>query len=409
MTAAVVHWLSVLPAGMETPVVVVLFRLVGLGLLACFVAGLAAFLFRWRTGLQLPEGPGLLLGLGAVAIYLNTRIALIQFIGADGEVLTSSAVAINLVIFASSAVTATLGWYVGDKLGTANRMNRSFKPTLSPLVRATGRFITVELPAVIADIEGYDPVAPETKAKLAGRTYNFSRGLTVEELKDGLTTRLTTNHDIAHVDADFTADGTLEFLAVGRRATGIGPTLPPGERVTAIRADPAYNASSGDRVQIYEPSGTDRIGTAELRATAGETVTVSARSHVIDALDPTSRYRLLTLAATERVDRTFASMLRRAEETVGIVEVAPGATLDGMATGDLGIPVVAITDADGNIQTIPPHDRTIVGGDRLSLIGHPRQLRMAEAAAKGETSYERPAKRTGEKEQPTRRSRWRPF
>ena len=101
----------------DFPVLTVLYRLIGLALLAAFVAGAVSFFFRWRTQSQLPEGPALLLGLGAVTLYLNTNIVLIQFLGADGEVLTSNAIAANLLIFAASTITAAAGWQVGDRFG----------------------------------------------------------------------------------------------------------------------------------------------------------------------------------------------------------------------------------------------------------------------------------------------------
>jgi len=397
--------------GLDIPLFSLFVQLVGLALLAGFVAGLAAFLFRWRTGIELPEGPALLLGLGAVAVYLNTRIALIQFLGADGEVLTTTAVAGNLVILVVSGLTASGGWYVGDTLGQREEFSGRLQPSLSPLVRATGRFITVELPEEIGDIDGYDPVPPATKEALAGETYNFSRGLTVEKLGEALETRLKTDHDIAHVDADLTADGTVEYLAVGRRAAGIGPTLPPGTGATAIRADPAFSASPGDTVQVWDSEVSERVGTVELRATAGKTVTVSARTDIIDKLDPEKSYRLMTLAADERIDRSFTAMLRRADETMGITEIKEDATLAGMTVGELGLSVIAIKDSSGTTETIPMRDRQFTSGDRVFVIGHPTQLRRVEAAATGNAAYEPPKATTVDSKHGRKRSRlrfWKP-
>lgn len=392
---------------LDIPLVVILYRLVGLAFLAGVVAGLSAFLFRWRTGIQLPEGPGLLLGLGAVAVYLNTRIALVSFLGTDGEVLTPSMVAVNLLIFFVSGVSASGGWYVGDKFGAGERVNERLQPNLSPLVRASGRFITVELPEEVADIDGYDPVPASTKEQLSGKTYNFSRGLTVDQLQDALVSRLQTNYDIAHVDVDLTVDGNVEYLGVGRRAAGIGPTLSPGSSATAIRADPAFSASPGDTIQVWDTGANERVGTVELRATAGETVTVSARNDIIEKLDSHTKYRLMTLSASERVDRAFAGMLRRADETMGIATVEPDATLVGMTIGELGLSVIAIKDGEGTTETIPRRDRAIAAGDRLFIIGHPTQLRRVEASASGTASYEPPTSVTKPAERKRRGGRLR--
>jgi len=375
-----------------TPLLALVYRLVGLSVLAAAVAGTAAFLFRWRAGTQFPEGPALLLGLGAVAVYLNTKLALVQFLGATGDPLASETVVLNLGILVVSGGSAAVGWRAGDRLGQHERFGAvSLQPRLSPLVRATGRVITVTLPDTVDDIDGYDPVSEATKTALSGKTYNFSRGLTVEQLEEALTLRLRTDHDVGHVDVDLAVDGTVEFLAVGRRAAGIGPTLSPGSRATAITADPAFAASPGDTVQIWNGAADERVGTAELRATVGHTATVSAREEVVAALDPRTDYRLMTLSANERADRTFAGMLRRADETLSVVELQPGATLVDRTVGDLGLSVIAIKRPDDTTATIPSRDLELAAGDRVFAIGHPTELRRLEAAALGEAPYEPPA------------------
>ncbi|MXR50667.1 potassium transporter TrkA [Halovenus sp. WSH3] len=373
----------------EFAVVQVGYRLVGLALLSGGIAALSAFLFRWRTGNQLPDGAALLLGLGSVAVYLNGRIALVQFLGGSERILDPVVVGVNLVTLVVSAITAIAGWQLGDSYGSSKRLQYSLNPRISPLVRATGRFIVVELPEDIADIDGYDPVAPAVKADLAGKSYTFSRGLTIEELQAALSTKLQKEHAIGQVDAEVTVEGEVTFLAVGDREAGIGPTLPPSATATAITADPALTASPGDTVQIWQ--GERRIGTAELRAAAGSTATVSARRSVIDSLDPDTRYRLMTLPVDERADRLFASMLRQADETMSSFTVTEGATLDGEQIGRLGLTVVAVEQTDGTTETIPQRGREIEAGEKLFVIGNPGQLRRVEAAATGTGTYEPPA------------------
>ncbi|MFT4947768.1 MAG: hypothetical protein ACI8TL_002017 [Natronomonas sp.] len=364
------------------------YRLVGLALLSAGVTAASAFLFRWRTGNQLPDGAALLLGLGTVAVYLNGRIALVQFLGGGEEILNPVVVGVNLAVLFASAMTALAGWQLGDRYGRSRRLRHSLNPRISPFVRATGRFIVLELPEEIDDIDGYDPVSPAVKTDIAEKSYNFSRGLTVEELRSALTAKLRKEHAIAHVDVELTVDGEVTFLAVGGREAGIGPTLPPNAAATAIRADPALTASPGDTVQIWH--GDRRVGTAELRATADAAATVSARQATVDSLDPETQYRLMTLPVGERVDRLFASMLRQADETMSSFTVAEGATLDGESVGAIGLAVIAVEQPDGRTETIPQRDRNIEAGERLYVIGHPRQLRRAEAAATGTDPYEPP-------------------
>lgn len=374
--------------GVDFPLITVLYRLIGLALLAALVSGSFSFFFRWRTQSQLPEGPALLLGLGAVTLYLNTNIILVQFLGADGEALTSNAIFTNLLIFAVSTVTAAAGWQAGDRFGQSDRFRPTFQPNLSPLVRATGRSLTVELPDTIADIEGYEPVAESQKEAIAGESYNFSRRITVDALAQQIETRIRTEYDVGHVDIDVTVDGEVSYLAVGGRATGIGPTLPPHMTATAITADPAFSAGSGDTVQIWD--GDKRVGTAELRGTAGRTVTVASRDTLIKQLDPETAYRLLTLPAEERVDRVLAGMLRRSVETMGTITVKPDSTLAGRSLRDLGVPVVAVESEDGTTETVPERTRQIMAGETLSVVTHPTVLRRIEAAATSQAAYDPP-------------------
>lgn len=379
------------------PVFEVLTKLVGLGLLSAFVAGTIAFLFRWKTKTTLPEGPTLLLALGTVAVYLNTRIALVQFLGTGEAPLDGGVVVLNLAIFVVSGFTAAGGWYAGDRLGGTEQFGAArLQPDLSPIVRATGRFITVTLPDEVDDITGYDPVSEETKAELAGNTYDFPRKLTVEQLESALAARLKTDHDVGHIDVDIGVDGTVEYLAVGRRLSGIGPTLSPGSRATAIEADPAFSASPGDTVQVWNGTTGERVGTGELRAAVGHNATISAPEEVIGRIDARTEYRLMTLSADERIDRTFASMLRRASKTMSVIDVLPESTVDGMTVEATGLSVIAIKSADGTTDTIPSREQVIAAGDRLFAIGEPANLRRLEAAAASEASYEPPAEQSGE-------------
>ena len=373
----------------ELAVVQTASQLVGLALLSAGIAALSAFLFRWRTGNQLPDGAALLLGLGSVAIYLTGRIALVQFLGGSEGILDPVVVGVNLTILVASAITALTGWQLGDRYGRSRRLQYSLNPRISPFVRATGRFIVLELPEEIRDIDGYDPVSTATKTDLAGKTYTFARGLTVEELREALRAKLRKEYGVAHVDVELTVEGEITFLAVGGREAGIGPTLPPSAAATAIVADPALTASPGDTVQIWR--GEKRVGTAELRAATDTTATVSARKEIVATLDPETQYRLMTLPVDERADRLFASMLRQADETMSSFTVTEDATFDGESIGSLGLTVIAVERPDGETETIPQRSRKIEAGERLYVIGHPGQLRRVEASATGPEPYEPPA------------------
>ena len=391
-------------------------QIVGLAITALLVAALAAITYRWYARMRIPEGLAVLAGLAAVAIYLNTDAALGQVIGKDLGLLDLEVALQNTVTFLVAAVAAVVGRRAGDRF--AAQLNvvsgaREVDVELSRLVRTVGRVISVTLPesaGQIDDVEGYDPVSDETKAALAGKTLVFPRGLTVAALRERLVDRLQDDYDVGHVDVDLAADGSVEYLAVGSRAAGIGPTLVPGTAATAIRADPPYSATSGDAVQVWtvgggvEEAGGDaagaggndgetttvegaddvapeRVATGELRAAAEDVVTIALDEVDAESIDPTRRYRLATLPSEPRADREFASLLRRADETMGVVTIPEGSPLVGATVGDVAVSVVAIQPAGGTVEAIPSQDRALAAGDVLYPIARPEALRRLENEA----------------------------
>ncbi|WP_226004164.1 TrkA C-terminal domain-containing protein [Natrinema salinisoli] len=367
------------------PVVEAVVHIGGLALLAGVVTAISAFVYRVRARTQFPEGPTLILGLGAVAIYLNTRLIFIQFIGNTGDALTVSEALLNISVFVTAGIASYGGRYAGDSIGTSKRLNWGmFQPDFNPIVRAVGRFITVTLPEEIDDIDGYDPVRDETKRAIAGETLEFPRGLTVGDLQSQLTARLKEDHDVGYVDVDLAADGTVEFLAVGQRAAGIGPTLPPNSAAVAVRADPPFSATAGDTVQLWRTDSDGaqaRLGTAELRASVDDVTTVATDEAVAKKVDPAVDYRLMTLAADSHADREFAAMLRRGDETMSVFDVSAESVLVGVSVAALDATIIAIRSSGGDVDTIPKRDRIIQAGEQLFAIGRPETLRKLDAAS----------------------------
>lgn len=371
-----------LEAILDVGVIWLAIRLIGFGILAATCAGAVAFLYRNRIGETLPDTAGLIVGLGVVAVYLNTRLVLVQFVGDDGDPLTIDAAFLNLAIFAVAGVASIAGQAAGHRIAAMNRFAWSSRSVgMSPIVRATGRTITVTLPDEIGDIDGYDPVTDKAKAALAGRSFDFPRGLTIDEVEEQLTGRLTEQHDVGYVDVDLVADGTVEYLAIGQGPAGLGETLAPGTAAVALSADPAFSASPGDTVEIWRGGDTpESIGMGELRAAVEDTVTIACDRSVATAIDPTASYRLVTHAADETADREFVTLLRHAPETMSILAVEGDTPLVGTALGELDADVLAV-QRDGDILTIPDRDLTIRPDDRLYLLGRPDHIRRVEAIA----------------------------
>lgn len=395
--------MSALAAGLRSPAplqtggpLLTMQWLVGLVGLALLAAGLGVgigLVHRWYANDRVPEGLAVLVGLSGVALYVNSTTALSQFIDNEAAALTLAAALRNVAVFAVGGVTAAAGGRVGDRLGAGAfaLTSRRTDADVARIVRAVGRVITVELPAEIDDMTGFDPVPESTKAELAGETLVFPRRLTADELRRRLIDRFKTDHGVGHVDIDMTEDGTVEYLALGSRESGLGPTLTPGTAAVAVRADPANAARAGDVVQVFDP-GTDdpeRVTTAEVRGTAGDTVTLAVDETDADALDTVTRYRLVTLPTTPRPDREFAALLRAAEETLGVATVAEGSPLVGMPLGSLAVAVAAVRGA-GGVEALPPRDRQIAAGELLYAIARPSTLRRLEAAARGDADADPP-------------------
>ncbi len=366
-------------------------RIIGLSVIAGVFAAVIAVTYRWYSGERIPEGLVVLVSLTVITIYLNTTTALSQYIqdplGSRGVLELETAI-INVLTFAVGGVAAIIGRRVGDRVGQQAGVlsgARQIDAEVGRFVRAVGRVIPVTLPAAseIEDIPGYDPVSQSTKETMGGKTLLFPRGLRVPELRDRLITRLKEDYGIGHVGIDLAADGRIEYLAVGTRAAGIGATLPPGSAATAIRADPAYAASSGDIVQLWQTgSPPDRVATAELRATNEDIVTLALDETEAETLDPTTRYRLVTLPSDPRPELQFASLLRSMDETMGVITIEANSVLAGTPIGALDPTVVGIQPAGGAIEAIPRRSHVLASGDTVFAIARPEALRRLEAGAK---------------------------
>ena len=358
--------------------------IVGLAALSGGVALGLSLLFRWYAGRRAPEGVAILAGLAAIALLLNTTAALTSAIVEAGDLFHTTTALFTIGTFVAGTIAADAGNRVGDGIAVTlfgGTGGRDFSD-VTQLVRTGGRVIDVELPEHVEDIDGYDPVPDEEKAAIAGTRMRFPRRLTVAELHDRIAARLREDHGIGRVDLELTAEGEVEYLAVGTRMAGVGPTLGPGTVAVAVRADPAFAASPGDTVQVWTTGDDpDRVVTAELRGAVEDVATLAVDAFEADRLDPARRYRLMTLPREPSTDREFASLLRAADETMDAVRIAPESSLAGIAVGALDVTVVAIRPPDGRVEPLPPRHRVLATDETVYVVGRPDVLRRFESAA----------------------------
>jgi hypothetical protein len=359
----------------------------GLGLLSLLVAAVVAVAHRWYFKRRVPGGVTLLAGVSAVAIFLNTRGALEAVAQGEGGYLALEAVLFNSMAFLLAALFTPVGQRIGDRIARSSAAFSGageIEGDVSRFVTAVGRRTAVTLPERIEDIEGYDPVDQGVKETLADRTFLFPSRLSPTERRDRLVTRLKADYEIGYVDLDIQPDGTVDYLALGQRMAGLGPTLAPGDGAVAVTADPPNAASRGDVVQVWDVAGDspERVATAEVRGVADEVVTLALDAQEARRLTG-GDYRLLTLPTQPRPDRAFAGLLRSADETMATVEVDPEGDLVGTTVRELGATVVAIRPAGGTVQAIPPRSHTLEAGDLVYLVARPDVVRGLGAEGAG--------------------------
>lgn len=393
-------------------------RLLGLAFAAAAVATVGAAVHRLYVHEPLSNGLAAVLGVGTVAIYLNT-------VGLFGQVLDPVAVAdpfavstvvSNVAALLGGAFASPVGRRVGDRVARTSLAAAGETVDPGAVGRLRGRMTgttAVELPPAteIADLAGYDPVSDATRDRLGGRTVALPRG--TGSLGDRLATHLRETYDVGRVDADV-EDGTVTYLAVGTRPAGVAPTLSPGTVAVPVRADPPNGAGPGDLVQVWTvpettgeeaddatpagdgeapTAGSDgapatasgsasvpgttprRVATAELRATTGDVVTLAIDETAVTALSAAESYRLVTLPARRGPDREFASLLSAADERMDAVTVAPGSSLVGATIDDVAGTVVAVRTADGDVEAVPGRRRTVSAGETLYVVALPEVIR----------------------------------
>ncbi len=360
-------------------------NLVVFALLSALAAGALAVAYRWYFRETVPEGISILVGVAVVALYINTASLGVAVSDGTVDLFRPNVVFFNVVALGIATFAAPVGRRLGDAVSTdlfSIAGLRQFEGEMGTVVRSVGRVTSVTLPETIADMESYDPVSEETKTELAGKTLLFPRRLTVDQLRTRLIERLKEDYSVGYVDLDLTEKATVEYLALGLRAAGVGATLAPGTVAVAVRADPPNNASAGDMVQVWRGGETpERIAVGELRGVAESVVTVAIDEGDTKLVSPTAQYRLLTLPAEPRADREFATLLRGVDETMASVTVEAESDLVGTTPRALTATIVAIKPYDAAITALPDRDRDFTAGETVYALGRPDVLRRLEERA----------------------------
>ncbi|MFB6218963.1 MAG: potassium transporter TrkA, partial [Halobacteriaceae archaeon] len=195
-------------------------RVVGMGLLAFALAGVVSLGYRTYLDDRIPLYVPLIVGVGAVGLWMNTASAIVAFVESSTaeSPLVLEAVETNTAAIVAAVDGAVAGARVGDRLAPNLRAltgATAVETEVSRIVRTVGRFIAVKLRKAknIEDIEGYEPVDDETKVALGGTELLFPRGLTVAELRRRFVARLREDYGVGYVDVELTEEVNVAYLA----------------------------------------------------------------------------------------------------------------------------------------------------------------------------------------------------
>jgi len=374
VTGSVVRHVAALPVG-----TLELFREVAVGIVgAALLAGVVGLLvgagYRRTTTRRLPVGAATVVGLAAVAAFLWT-VAFRSGAFVGGVTLDGPATAGYLLgTVLLGAVLAAGGGRLGDGIvrQAADVRTIDADGEAAAAVRSARLAVSVELPEAVERATGYRPVEPSVRRALSGATVRLPCGLSADERRGRIERHVERDYGVDHAAVYVAADGTIDRLAVGRRRSGLGSTLPPGTVGVAIHADPPPASAAGDPVEIRTDGGR-LVSTGRLRATDGSVATVAVDADRVPDLPAGRRHRLVALPDEPTDGYEFVSTIRGVTETVVAVTVEADGPLDGEFVGWLpGRPLVV--DREDGPTALPGDGETLRAGDHLWLLGTPDEL-----------------------------------
>lgn len=360
-----------------------------MGFVAFALGGVIGFLHRSYAQSRVPFYAPIIVGLGAVGLWLNTASSLIMFVSGVGEDVAEPVVLANIELNMLTALvggtTAYVGGRMGDRLAPTLQLVTNSRPArsdMSTVVKSAGRVIRVSIPEKIGTIDGHDPITDETKTQIAGQEWIFPRGLTVHELRERMITRLREDYHVGYVDLELNGEGVITYLALGRRVAGIGPTLPPRHVAIAITANPPPAASPGDLVEVWQLPEEDTNETspeesAEVDQETEETLPAVLRDHPERWYRPDSKrfaFAVRTPDGGRRYRRTAADAASL------LVALYDGDTSDGDA--DAAIPVEARQITRGELRARAGDVATVmIEENKVEAIDQSREYRLVTIPA----------------------------
>ncbi|MXR50668.1 potassium transporter TrkA [Halovenus sp. WSH3] len=377
------------------------------GIFPALVAFALGFGFKYLTGVSIP-GLGVVVLAGGLAGVSGGLLGLLDENVAQS---TTGVTAILVVLMLSLWAHAQ-----GDKLGatvprqlTLSRLRGTdFSTDFLERVDSYGQ-IKIK-PVSVEDIEGYPPLAEDTRQAIQSTTWKFPVGLSVAELERKVAEKLTEAYSLADVTVTIDSEGLAEITAAPESA-GLSRRIPTGRRAVSIRTLLPTGLAIGDEVTLTLPDGsvsgpvvsakTDGAGTESAPKPADSGVktdggteeataerplqaptTTGGRGSVTVALPPEEARRVVREETTKLTvqsrgkNREYETIdvIERGDNQFQLVPLATGSPFDGVTLEDarfretFGIAVLAVRRSTDRIVA-PPRSTELVAGDELLIAG----------------------------------------
>ncbi|WP_226040362.1 TrkA C-terminal domain-containing protein [Natrinema sp. DC36] len=389
-----------------------------LGLLAAifpaFIAFSIGFIFKYFTTVTIP-------GLGVVALGGTLAGVSGGLMGLMDPTLSESWTGISAVLVILMA--CLWAHSQGDKLAVATPRRLTLKSIretklsvdLTERVDSYGQ-VRIRPIGEIHDIEGYPQLSEDLREQLSNSSWKFPADLSLPELESRLEERLSTDYELAEVNATIDKQGRAQ-IAAAPTAAGLSRRIPSGKRAVTIQTVLPTGVARGDHVTLQFPDGNVTGPVVSARTTGVEAKSEPAPAEEIDGeegsvkqivpkMTTTGGEGAVTIAVSlddgKRIVRDdFAPMTvnsrgkQREYETIAVLkqhgnrfrklvvnERGPlaGTTIGASQVRDAyGVAVLAVRRASELI--IAPRGATeLLAGDELIVVGKPSQLRAFEEA-----------------------------
>jgi len=154
---------------------------------------------------------------------------------------------VEMLAWAIAALFSIPGRTYGDVVGEKILQTR-LRSAVNPRTKV---YRLPENPDEIKDIPGEPPAPREVKERIAGREYEFPRGVSREEVERVIKRDLEREEGVGRAIVRVSENGQVEVLLAGAKPP-VSHTLPPGK--VAVSVEPmggAIHIGEGDRVRVF--------------------------------------------------------------------------------------------------------------------------------------------------------------